>query len=187
MNDEFDLFRQEIADVKPIEQDKVDLEVQTDTINFAYRREAAVTEKVQDNHLADAIEILDKNEPVSFKHSGIQEGVFKKLRLGKYESQARLDLHNMTVDKARNEVLQFIKDCMRYDLRVATIVHGKGTRSEGGIALLKSHCVHWLKQIDEVQAFHSALPQHGGTGALYVLLRKSDEAKQHNREIHGGR
>jgi hypothetical protein len=33
-----------------------------------------------------------------------------------------------------------------------------------------------------VQAFHSAQPQHGGTGAVYVLLRKSEEKKQENRE-----
>lgn len=185
--DELELFLQELEGVEPLKQDKVDIEAPADKTDFAYRREAAVIEKNPLNPLADAIEIVDKNALISFKRSGVQEGVFKKLRLGKYESQARLDLHNMTVDKARHEVLQFIKDCMRYDLRVATIVHGKGTRSEGGVALLKSHCVHWLEQIEEVMAFHSTQAQHGGTGALYVLLRKSDEARQRNRELHGGR
>jgi len=34
---------------------------------------------------------------------------------------------------------------------------------------------------DLVQAFHSAQPLHGGTGAVYVLLRKSAEKKRENR------
>lgn len=185
--DELDLFLQELEGVKPLKQDKADIEMAEDKTDFAYRREAAVVENNPLNPLADAVEIVDKNALISFKRSGVQEGVFKKLRLGKYESQARLDLHHMTVDKARHEVLQFVKDCMRYDLRVVTIVHGKATRSEGGVALLKSHCAHWLEQIEQVMAFHSTQAQHGGTGALYVLLRKSDDARQRNRELHGGR
>lgn len=186
--DDFDLFKQELEGVKPLKQDKVDIPAAKAKADYAYRREAATVEKSTAlNPLADAVDILDKNAFISYKRSGVQEGVFKKLRLGKYETQARLDLHNMIVDRARNEVLNFIQDCMRYDLRVVIIVHGKGTRSEGGVALLKSHCVHWLKQIDEVMAFHSAQAHHGGTGALYVLLKKSDEARQRNRELHGGR
>ena len=38
-----------------------------------------------------------------------------------------------------------------------------------------------LKELDAVQAFHSAQPQHGGTGAVYVLLRKNAEQKRANR------
>lgn len=185
--DDLELFMQELQGVKPLQQDKADLPAPESSTDFAYRREQATLESSALNPLADAIDIVDKNALISFKRAGVQEGVFKKLRLGKYDSQARLDLHHMTVDKARHEVLQFIQDCMRYDVRVVTIVHGKGTRSEGGVALLKSHCVHWLAQIDEVMAFHSAQAHHGGTGALYVLLRKSDEARRRNREKHGGR
>lgn len=186
MND-LDLFLQELDGVKPLKQNKADIKAAAKAVDYAYRREAAAVEQNPLNPLADAIEMLDKNAFVSYKRPGIQEGVFKKLRLGKYQSQARLDLHHMTVARARNEVLQFVQDCMRYDLRVATIVHGKGTRSEGGVALLKSHCVHWLKQIDEVVAFHTTQTHHGGTGALYVLLKKSEAARQRNRELHGGR
>ena len=40
----------------------------------------------------------------------------------------------------------------------------------------------WLRELDVVQAFNSAQPQHGGTGAVYVLLRKSEEKKRENRE-----
>ncbi|MGY8862749.1 MAG: Smr/MutS family protein, partial [Pseudomonadales bacterium] len=42
-----------------------------------------------------------------------------------------------------------------------------------GQAIIKSHVNHWLQQLDAVLAFTSALPKDGGTGALYVLLKKS--------------
>ncbi|MGB0189025.1 MAG: Smr/MutS family protein, partial [Aequoribacter sp.] len=38
------------------------------------------------------------------------------------------------------------------------------------------------RELDAVQAFHSAQPQHGGTGAVYILLRKNEIQKQVNRE-----
>lgn len=182
-----DLFRQELGDVKPLQQDKADISRTAEEIDFERRRAAAVAELQADNALADALQMVDKDAIVVFKRPGVQDGVFKKLRLGKYESQARLDLHGLTVEQARREVYQFIQDCMQYELRVVTLVHGKGTRSSGGQALLKSHAVHWLEQIEQVMAFHSAQPQHGGNGALYILLRKSETAKQRNREQHGGR
>ncbi|WP_288448374.1 Smr/MutS family protein [uncultured Enterobacter sp.] len=45
----------------------------------------------------------------------------------------------------------------------------------------------WLTEFEEVQAFCVALPHHGGSGACYVSLRKSDEAKQENWERHAKR
>lgn len=180
-------FLHAFSDVKPLAQDKADISKSASDIDYDVRRKAAVAEIEKDSALADAVIMIDANALVEFKRPGVQLGVFKKLRLGKYESQARLDLHGMTVDVARREVEQFVKECMQYELRVVTLVHGKGTRSSGGKALLKSHCVQWLPQIDDVVAFHSAQAQHGGNGALYVLLRKSDTAKQRNRELHGGR
>lgn len=182
-----DDFLQAFSDVKPLTQDKVDIRKSQADVDYELRRQAAVAEIKKDSTLADALVMIDANAVVEFKRPGVQLGVYKKLRLGKYDSQARLDLHGMTVEVARREVEQFIKDCMLYELRVVTLVHGKGTRSSGGKALLKSHCVQWLEQISDVVAFHSAQPQHGGNGALYVLLRKSDTAKQRNRELHGGR
>ena len=40
----------------------------------------------------------------------------------------------------------------------------------------------WLQELEPVQAFHSAQPAQGGTGAVYVLLAKSAEKKRENRE-----
>ncbi|EOI3492700.1 Smr/MutS family protein, partial [Cronobacter sakazakii] len=45
----------------------------------------------------------------------------------------------------------------------------------------------WLTELDDVQAFCTALAHHGGGGACYVALKKSAEAKQENWERHAKR
>jgi DNA-nicking Smr family endonuclease len=91
----------------------------------------------------------------------------------------------MTVDEARREIFAFLSDCHRYELRTVLILHGKGERNPERIALLKSHLAVWLPQIEFVLAAHSAQAVHGGTGAVYVLLKKGERSKQANRERHG--
>ena len=44
-----------------------------------------------------------------------------------------------------------------------------------------------LEELPDVQAFCAALPHHGGSGACYVALRKSAEAKQETWEQHAKR
>ena len=132
----------------------------------------------------EGVEPLDPWYVLDFKRAGIQNGVFKKLRQGRYEVDARLDLHRMTVKQAREEVHAFIADAMKYGLRTVLILHGKGKHKVelDKTAVLKGYVNRWLQDLDDVQAFHSAQPAHGGTGAVYVLLRKSAEKKRENRE-----
>ncbi|MCV6604775.1 MAG: Smr/MutS family endonuclease, partial [Porticoccaceae bacterium] len=63
------------------------------------------------------------------------------------------------------------------------VTHGKGEMRHKP-ALLKSCVNHWLRQLDVVLAFHTAQRHHGGSGATYVMLRKSDTQKDENRERH---
>jgi len=59
-------------------------------------------------------------------------------------------------------------------------------RSRKGI-VIKSYLAQWLVELEQVQVFHSALQHHGGVGAVYVLLRKSEVKRQQNRERHAAR
>ena len=90
----------------------------------------------------------------------------------------------MNVKRAREEIHDFVKECHALGLRSVLVVHGKGERSpqRDAIGVLKGFVNHWLQELAPVQAFHSALPAHGGTGAVYVLLAKSEEKKRENRE-----
>ncbi len=64
------------------------------------------------------------------------------------------------------------------------INHGRGKHENAPQNLMKSALAIWLPKIDEVLAFHSAQPQHGGLAAIYVLLRKNDEQRLANQERH---
>ena len=188
-NDELDLFREMMADVSPLQQDTVTLSAQHQATEAQLaRRLAAQTLSDSDpEYLSlDYAKMLKPDDMVEFKRDGVQDGVFRKLRLGKYDIQARLDLHRKTLREARDEVLNFLRQCQRMDIRSVIIVHGKGEKSNPP-ALMKSYVATWLEQISDVMCFHSALRQHGGNGALYVMLKKSPEKKLENRERHSKR
>jgi DNA-nicking Smr family endonuclease len=149
------------------------------------RRAAAQLLEPDRNQLTDqAIAPLDAWFVLAFKRPGVQNGVFRKLKQGRYEAQSRLDLHRMTVEVARREIFEFILQCQQLGLRSVLLIHGKGSSSadKERSSILKGCVDHWLRELEIVQAFHSAQPQHGGTGALYVLLRKSEDQKRENRE-----
>ncbi|EKP0276745.1 DNA endonuclease SmrA [Aeromonas bestiarum] len=185
-DDELSLFLQEVADVRPIRSDNTLSLTGTSAPTEAQlaRRQAATAEQLTLDQLSmEAVELLDPHAIVGFKRDGVQEGVYKKLRLGKYELQASLDLHQNTLNEARRSLVQFIADCEVRDIRCLLILHGKGERSTPR-AQLKSHVSAWLPQLPAVMAMHSAERRHGGSGALYVLLRKSERKKVENRERH---
>ncbi|EDN55818.1 Smr domain protein [Vibrio antiquarius] len=185
-DDDFDLFQQMMGDVKPITQDTAEhKKVHQVTEAQLAKREAAIwlTEDDPEYLSLDHAEMLKPEDFVEFKRDGVQDGVYRKLRLGKYPIQARLDLHRKTLKEARDEVVKFLKQCLSMDIRTVVIVHGRGERSNPP-ALMKSFVSSWLQQIREVQCVHSAQRFHGGTGAVYVLLRKSAEKKLETRERH---
>ncbi|MBW0638179.1 Smr/MutS family protein, partial [Escherichia coli] len=53
--------------------------------------------------------------------------------------------------------------------------------------IVRSYVARWLTEFDDVQAYCTALPHHGGSGACYVALRKTAQAKQENWERHAKR
>jgi len=181
-----DLFFQEMNDVMPIADSNTHAykRQHQETPGHAIRRDAAQHRNAKDTNFlsTENIQTLDSHAVLSYKRDGVQHGVFKKLRLGQYQVDARLDLHRKTVDEARKETYQFIKDCSKYGVRSLMLVHGKGERNPNDIAMLKSCINQWLPEFDEVLAFHSAQKRHGGTGAVYVLLKKNDLEKLNNRE-----
>ncbi len=184
--DDMELFQQMMGDVKPIKHDTAELFYRSDASDTQLaKRAAAVALSEQDvEYLSlDNAPMLKPEDHFEYKRDGVQDGVFRKMRLGKYPIQARLDLHKKSLEKARDEITSFLKQCMRMDIRTVVIVHGKGERSNPP-ALMKSYVSHWMTQIADVQCAHTAQRNHGGSGALYVMLRKSPEKKAENRERH---
>ena len=181
-----DLFASEMSGVTPLKREPRERLVKTEAIDVNQRRQAATQlDARSDNYLSDdGVPPLDAWYVLEFKRPGIQNGVYRKLRLGHYDIEARLDLHRFTVAEARTEIWSFFKEARRLGLRTLLITHGKGfgNKEKSGSGVLKGYVNRWLTDIEDVQAFHSAQPQHGGTGSVYVLLRKSEDKKRENRE-----
>ena len=97
----------------------------------------------------------------------------RRLARGNYAVQAEIDLHGLTVVEAKQHLHQFIADSVLSGHRCVRVVHGKGRGSGERGPVLKPSVNHWLRRWDNVLAFVSTPQVHGGTGAVYVLLRSS--------------
>ncbi len=109
---------------------------------------------------------------LSFTRAGVQRREVERLRRGRYRAEADLDLHGRTVADAATALDRFLEVSRRHGRRCVRIVHGKGFGSPSGRPIMKAHIDRWLRDRCEVLAFCSATPPDGGTGALYVLLRR---------------
>jgi len=136
--------------------------------------EAVMHESMSDEF--DITTLLDADDQLSFRRSGIGTDVTRKLRKGEWSIQGQIDLHGLRSDEARNAIGQFIRDAKRMGWRCVRVVHGKGLGSPGKEPVLKSKVQRWLVQKNEVLAFVQAKPSDGGGGALLVLLGPSQAA-----------
>ncbi|MES3040855.1 MAG: Smr/MutS family protein [Pseudomonadota bacterium] len=128
--------------------------------------------------LSDTVALLQGVAPeavLSFKRNGVQERQLDKLKAGLLPWKHAVDLHGCTLEQAREAILQLFAEAKAESITVVKIVHGKGQIN--GQALLKTAVNGWLRQLDDVLAFVSADPRHGGAGAVMVLLRRPREAK----------
>jgi len=186
-DDGLDEFLNELKDVKPIQQtDTVPTCHQKNTLAQQLKRQAIEsTQNLTNNYLSvEKVEPVDPYDHISFKQDGVQQGVFKNLRLGKYKIDFVLNLQQNKFEQARTSIFNHIIDSHKKGDRTLLIKHGLGLRSQPFPALLKSYLHQWLQQMPEVIAYHTAQPYHGGNSAVYVLLKKNQHEKANNRELH---
>ena len=120
-------------------------------------------------------DFADTDEYIEASTSGLDSQVVKKLKRGDYSYQAHLDLHGLTREQARASVAEFIHKSHREGKRCVLIIHGRGLGSKDNIPIIKNKLAAWLTRGAigrRVLAFTSAKPYDGGTGAIYVLLRR---------------
>lgn len=180
-------FLEAMKDVRQIKSDdKVTLPSSQNTLAQQLKRRSLERDiELQNNHLSlelnTAVEPLDM---LAYKKDGVQEGVFKKLRLGKYPVNKVVNLQNMKLAEAREYLFDTIKSSRANGTRLLLIKHGIGMHNKPVPAYLKSFVNQWLKDLPDVLAFHSASTFHGGLGSVYVLIKKSNEDKLANKELH---
>jgi DNA-nicking Smr family endonuclease len=109
----------------------------------------------------------------------------ERLRRGQLPIEGKLDLHGLTQEEAHNQLGGFIAVSQKQGRRCILVVTGKGLWREGA-GILRENVPRWLNERPNrarVLAIAQAQPQHGGTGALYILLKRlrADGAKGGSR------
>jgi DNA-nicking Smr family endonuclease len=102
--------------------------------------------------------------------AGLDRRSAQKLKRGQMQIAARLDLHGMTQSQAHAALTRFLERSQAAGQRTLLVITGKG-----GEGILRRAVPRWLAEPasrSRVLAVEEARPQHGGGGALYVLLRK---------------
>jgi DNA-nicking Smr family endonuclease len=184
---DLDAFLNEFKDVKPIQQtDKVLTGQQKNTLAQQLKRQAIeASQHLVNNYLSvEKVEPVDPYDHISFKQDGVQQGVFKNVRLGKYKIDFVLNLQQHKFEQARTLLFTQILKSYHNGERMLLIKHGLGLHSQPFPAFLKSYVQQWLLQMPEVIAYYTAQPNHGGNSAVYVLLKKNQQEKDENRELH---
>lgn len=130
---------------------------------------AVLAESISDE--IDIERLLDTDENLSYRRTGIDPNAVRRLRRGDWAITAQIDLHGLRVDEARIALSEFLTRAIREERRCVRVIHGKGLGSVNRQPVLKSKVMKWLIQRADVQAFCQARPNDGGSGALVVLLR----------------
>lgn len=165
-----ELFRREAGPVTPLRHNRAEVKgaPPAPLPQQTWREQTQVREDMLsgDLDLAD----METGEELLFIRPGLQRNILRKLRRGHYSITRQLDLHGLTVPRARQTLSEFLRDCLDHDERCVRIIHGKGNNSPNQQPVLKIKVNTWLRQRSEILAFCSARPTDGGTGAVYVLL-----------------
>ena len=172
-DDDKALFREQASGARKLEHDKVN-HPNTPVKPIPVQR-IADEKQVLDDMFSDESDTaeVETGDELFFYREGLQQKLLKQLRRGQLSVTAELDLHGYIVADARIALTEFLKDCRRHGDRCVRIVHGKGHGSRQKLPVLKNKVNSWLQQRDEILAFCSARPADGGTGAVYVLLKRS--------------
>ncbi len=113
-----------------------------------------------------------KANPVDLRQgerAGIDGRTQRQLFRGDVPVDRRLDLHGLTAARAESRLVQFIETAARDGCRCVLVITGKGA------GILRGHVPNWLKRqplSPHILALAEARPHDGGSGALYVLLRR---------------
>ncbi|HEY5993026.1 MAG TPA: Smr/MutS family protein [Gallionellaceae bacterium] len=116
--------------------------------------------------------------PAEYLGNGLSRMTLRKLKRAQFPVQDSLDLHGLDSDGARKLLLEFLREAFQRGLRCVCIIHGKGRHVESGEGILKIRTRHWLTQCPEVLAFCEAPLNHGGGGAVLVLLKSNSVVQE---------
>ena len=107
----------------------------------------------------------------------------RKIRIGRIDIEARVDLHGLRQSEAHAALRAFLFRCQSRGQRYVLVITGKGKTAsssehsyggDGERGILKRNVPRWLEEPDVrsiVVSYTTAAIHHGGEGAIYVHLR----------------
>lgn len=101
--------------------------------------------------------------------TGVDRRTAERLRRGKLMIDGRFDLHGHTRDSGERALKAFIRASYERGARCVLIITGKG------LGILQAAAPAWLNDADMrpmIVSIQHAQQSDGGTGALYVLLKR---------------
>ncbi len=173
VDDEASLFRKLMGEARPLKTDVVPPS-RPKRKPIARSRRSDERQVLEESLDFDVEQAESSNgDGLRFHRPSIGRKTLRRLARGGFSVQAETDLHGMTVPEARGALREFLDDARVRGYTCVRVVHGKGLRSGTRGPVLKRKVDLWLRQWDSVLAFVSARQVDGGTGAVYVLLKKA--------------
>jgi DNA-nicking Smr family endonuclease len=166
--EEKELWRRAMRDVAPLPGRRQS----TDSQPLADRRHLAGSTAAAGGTPAVQAPLPEPLPPLD-REAGVDRATAERVRRGRYPIEATLDLHGMTQEEAHRALAGFVAASRALGRRGVIVVTGHG-RTTGGV--LKAAVPRWLDEPPlrrHVLMIAPARPQHGGHGALYLLLRRA--------------
>lgn len=170
-----ELFQSSLSSVKPLKEknSKVSIQKAKQLIDTKARQQHAEGDAAQpEGYYYQPQQWLSANDSISYRANGVSEPTLKQLKQNKLGTYLTLDLHGHRIEESFQAISNHIIKAKSQNIRVCKIIHGKGHLSEDHTPVLKSYLNKWLRENPDVLAFCSCPKQHGGTGAVFVLIRK---------------
>ena len=171
--DDSSLFRDAVGEVKPVaagNRRAPDRKPPKIAARMQHQDDKAVMRELMEDF--QDVDLLETGEHLAWTAPGIQRSELRKLKSGKYTIQSEIDLHGLTRQEAKSAVAEFLFESLHRELRCVRIIHGRGRRNPEQVPVLKRAVDNWLCHHKQVLAYCSARESDGGTGAVYVLLRR---------------
>ena len=178
--DETRVFLEAMSNVKPLNSSS-NIIARTPNANLRPAHPATDDELEAMAHLSDLVsgaaemDITFSDEYIEGCIHGFDRKLMQKIKKGQFPVQDYVDLHGLTKQEAEIMMRDFLLQSHRLGLRCVLVVHGRGLNSQDNIPVLKERLPIWLNRGPVkrfVLAFSTAMPYDGGTGAIYILLKK---------------
>jgi DNA-nicking Smr family endonuclease len=160
--DEHALFRQALKDARPLKRRRERLAPHTKPVKLV----------VPLPHYSARPEPNERPAPPIGGHAEA------RLRRGRLEPEARLDLHGFTQDGAYRALIGFLVRVQGDGKRLVLVITGKG-------GTLRAQLPFWLGQQELkplVAGLSEAHIKHGGAGAFYVFVKRAPRRTWHEAD-----